>query len=140
MSLGGIGTSDSKTKINAPDRSVTVTGDNALLNQDSRRGFNTTVKVKGDYTEGSTTVVNNGAGSVEIADALKSVLDSKQKPIDNGFPIQDAIDSQLALRQKAAEDTVAAKSPINQRNLIIGAVAVVAVIALFRLVKQHKPA
>ncbi len=138
MSFGGIGTSDSKSDTVAPDNSVTLTGDNALLNQDKRRGFNSTVKVKGDYVEGSTTIVNNGAGSVEIADALKSVLDAKQSPVNSGLDIDTAIQEQTKLREDAAKENVESKSPISQRNLIIGAVTLVAVIALIRLVKHNK--
>jgi hypothetical protein len=141
MSFGGLGTSDSKTKITAPNNSIT-TGDNATIYRDARRNQgNTRVNVSrnGVFNEGSTynSVTNNGPGSIEIADAIKQALTKDTQP--PGGTIGDEITQDAINRSHAQTEltTNQIKQPIKTQYLIYGALGLVALVAVATLFKHH---
>lgn len=141
MSIGGLGTSDSKTNITAPNNSVT-TGDNATIYRDARRNqgnTRTNVSRGGVFNEGSTynSVTNNGPGGIEIADAIKTALSAGGDP--PGGNIGDEITRDAIARSHAQTEATVdnIKQPIKTQYLIYGALGLVALVAI-AVVFKHR--
>lgn len=143
MSFGGIGTSDSKTKITAPNNSIT-TGDNATIYRDARRNQGNIRVARGaQFVEGSTynqtttNVTNDGPGLVEIGDAVKQALTSDVQP--HGGNLGDSITEDLKDKTHAANQAAidSIKQPIKTQYLIYGALGLVALVGVAVVFKHH---
>jgi hypothetical protein len=140
MSVGGIGTSASETSTVAPDNSFSA-GDNAVQVRDQRKNVgNKSLKGKQiSYTEGSTVINNNGAGSVEIADAVRQALDTAG---DSGADIVSGPALQTKVTDAIQATTENAKKPDEEKKKIqkyaLIAVAVIGVVGIAVVLSKKK--